>query len=97
MIGRLMLAIVLPMYIASTQELQRTAVGNGLAFFGLIGAQLGIVVPISLALNKLAPSATLGLFCPGDIRVLSLGQYCSGLSSDCLSLLGPASLALRAV
>ena len=55
MTGGLILTAVIAMYIASNQELQRTVVGNGLVFFGLIGAQLGLVLLISFAINKLSP------------------------------------------
>ena len=62
MTGGLILTAVVAMYIASNQELQAAVISNRLLFFGLIGAQLGLVLLISFAINKLAPPAALGLF-----------------------------------
>ena len=62
MTGGLLLTAVVAMFIASNQELQVAVISNRLVFFGLIGAQLGLVLLISFAINKLAPPAALGLF-----------------------------------
>ena len=62
MTGGLVLTAVIAMYIASNPELQVAVISNRLLFFGLIGAQLGLVLLISFAINKLAPLAALGLF-----------------------------------
>jgi uncharacterized protein len=62
MTGGLLLTTVVATVVAMNPGIQQAIFRNSLTFFLLIGAQLGLVLIISFAINKLAPSAALGLF-----------------------------------
>jgi uncharacterized protein len=62
MTGGLLLTTVVAMVVAMNPGIQQAIFRNSLTFFVLIGAQLGLVLIISFAINKLAPSMALGLF-----------------------------------
>lgn len=62
MTGGLLLTTVVAMLVAMNPGIQQAIFRNNLTFFVLIGAQLGLVLIISFAINKLTPSTALGLF-----------------------------------
>jgi FtsH-binding integral membrane protein len=62
MTGGLLLTTVVAMVVAMNPGIQQAIFRNSLTFFMLIGAQLGLVLIISFAINKLAPMTALGLF-----------------------------------
>ena len=62
MTGGLLLTTLVAMVAASNAEIQRALFNSNLTFFGLIGAQLGLVLLISFAINQLTPPMALGLF-----------------------------------
>ncbi|HEU0020910.1 MAG TPA: Bax inhibitor-1/YccA family protein [Dehalococcoidia bacterium] len=62
MTGGLGLTTVVALAVANNPGIQQALFSSNLTVFGLIGAQFGLVVVISLAINKMAPSVALGLF-----------------------------------
>jgi hypothetical protein len=62
MTGGLVLTTVVAMVVALNPEVQEAVFSNGLIVFGLIGAQIGLVLLISVTINKLSPATALGLF-----------------------------------
>jgi len=62
MTGGLGLTTVVAMIVANNPGMQQLLFSTNLAFFGLIGAQFGLVLIISFAINRLAPPVALGLF-----------------------------------
>ena len=62
MTGGLVLTTIVAMMVAMNVGLQQAIFSNGLVVFGLIGAQLGLVLAISFGINRMAPSVALGLF-----------------------------------
>ncbi len=60
MTGGLLLTTVVAMVVAMNPGIQQAIFSNSLTFFLLIGAQLGLVLMISFAINKLAPATALG-------------------------------------
>lgn len=48
--------------VASSPDAIRLLVGNRILFFGLILAQLGLVIALSAAVNRLSAAAAGGLF-----------------------------------
>jgi FtsH-binding integral membrane protein len=62
MTGGLLLTTVVAVVVAMNLGIHQAIFSNSLTFFVLIGAQLGLVLIISFAINKLAPTTALGLF-----------------------------------
>ena len=62
MTGGLVLTTIVAMVVALNPEVQEAVFSNGLIVFGLIGAQIGLVLLISATINKLSPATALGLF-----------------------------------
>jgi FtsH-binding integral membrane protein len=62
MTGGLGLTTVIALIVANNPALQQALFSSNLTVFGLIGAQFALVLIISFAINKLAPSVALGLF-----------------------------------
>jgi uncharacterized protein len=56
------LTALLAFYVASTPSIQQVVYGTPMLLFGLIIAQLGIVVALSAAVHKLSAAAATGLF-----------------------------------
>jgi FtsH-binding integral membrane protein len=48
--------------VALNPDIQAAVFSSGIIVFGLIGAQLGLVLLISVTIDKLAPAMALGLF-----------------------------------
>jgi FtsH-binding integral membrane protein len=61
MTGGLLSTTVVAMVAASNAEIQQTLFSSNLTFFWLIGAQFGLVLLISCAINKLVPPRALGI------------------------------------
>ena len=55
MTGGLALTTVVAMLAATNPGIQQALFSSNLTFFGLIGAQFGLVLIISFAINKLTP------------------------------------------
>src|SRR5690242_21756243 len=49
-------------FVAGSEDALRFVIGNRIVFFGLIIAELGIVIAISAAVNRLSAAAAGGLF-----------------------------------
>lgn len=62
MTGGLVLTTIVAMVVALNPDIQEAVFSSGLIVFGLIGVQLGLVLLISAAINKLSPAMALGLF-----------------------------------
>ena len=62
MTGGLVLTTIVAMVVALNPDIQAVVFSNGLIVFGLIGAQIGLVLLISATINKLSPAMALGLF-----------------------------------
>ena len=62
MTGGLVLTTLVALLVSTNEGLQQAVFSSRWLFFGLIGAQLGLVLLISAAINKLAPPLALGLF-----------------------------------
>jgi FtsH-binding integral membrane protein len=62
MTGGLVLTTIVAMVVALNPEIQAAVFSSGIIVFGLIGAQLGLVLLISATINKLAPPMALALF-----------------------------------
>ena len=62
MTGGLVLTTIVAMVVALNPSIQAAVFSSGIIVFGLIGAQLGLVLIISATINMLAPAMALGLF-----------------------------------
>ena len=62
MTGGLVLTTIVAMAVALNPDIQAAVFSRGIIVFGLIGAQLGLVLLISATINKLAPPMALALF-----------------------------------
>tara|TARA_B100001146_G_scaffold71778_1_gene63603 strand:+ start:3404 stop:4120 length:717 start_codon:yes stop_codon:yes gene_type:complete len=62
MTGGLVLTTIVAMVVALNPDIQAAVFSSGIIVFGLIGAQLGLVLLISATINKLAPPMALALF-----------------------------------
>ena len=62
MTGGLVLTTIVAMVVALNPDIQAAVFSRGIIVFGLIGAQLGLVLLISATINKLAPPMALALF-----------------------------------
>ena len=62
MTGGLVLTTIVAMVVALNPDIQAAVLSSGIIVFGLIGAQLGLVLLISATINKLAPPMALALF-----------------------------------
>ena len=62
MTGGLVLTTIVAMVVALNLDIQAAVFNSGIIVFGLIGAQLGLVLLISATIDKLAPAMALGLF-----------------------------------
>ena len=62
MTGGLVLTTIVAMVVALNPDIQAAVFSSGTIVFGLIGAQLGLVLLISATINKLAPPMALALF-----------------------------------
>ncbi len=62
MTGGVVLTTIVAMVVALNPDIQAAVFSRGIIVFGLIGAQLGLVLLISATINKLAPPMALALF-----------------------------------
>ena len=62
MTGGLVLTTIVAMLVALNPSIQAAVFSSGVIVFGLIAAQLGLVLLISATMDKLAPAMALGLF-----------------------------------
>lgn len=62
MTGGMVLTAAVAMLIATNPGVQQLVFSSRLIFFGLIGAQLGLVFLLSATINKMAPVVALGAF-----------------------------------
>ena len=62
MTGGLVLTTIVATVVALNPDIQAAVFTRGIIVFGLIGAQLGLVLLISATINKLAPPMALALF-----------------------------------
>ena len=62
MTGGLVLTTIVAMVVALNPDIQAAVFSSRIIVFGLIGAQLGLVLLISATINKLAPPMALALF-----------------------------------
>lgn len=62
MFAALLATALVAYYTASSPEIIRTVLGNQLLFFGLIIAELGLVIALSSAINRLSGTAATAMF-----------------------------------
>src|SRR4051794_6141997 len=58
----LALTAIVASFVAGSEEALRFVIGNRVVFFGLIIAEIGLVIAISAAANRLSAAAAGGLF-----------------------------------
>ena len=62
MTAGLMLTAIVSLFVVSSPELLRLIFGNRMVFFGLVIGELGLVVALSAAINRLSGSAAILMF-----------------------------------